>query len=322
LDVSRAGLGERHPLFASAVRELGLTLASAHEDDEAERQLRRALTIAEDVHGPRHPDVATFLDALADFYVDRRRFETALTPYTRSLEIQDRFAGDVLEIGSESFKTASLATAPDPIPRLLKFQAVASDLPAARALAFEAVTSRKGRVVEQVRSWRQRLQESASESVRRQARDWQAMLECRTSLTVALGYRDLKPNLAGPCSLKGTEIGGRYERLLSDLRSRWTADLGTQAVQAIGLLQERADSIEASLNRETSGADAKPKPAHIEDLRRQLSGDEALVEFVSYADGSARADGTVPRRYGAFVLSASGAVNWADLGPAASIDTS
>ena len=45
------------------------------------------------------------------------------------------------------------------------------DEPGARALAFEAVTSRKGRVVEQVRYWRQRLQESASERIRQQALD-------------------------------------------------------------------------------------------------------------------------------------------------------
>lgn len=319
LDISRAGLGERHPLFAAAVRELGLTLAAAGESEEAERQLRRALAIAEDVHGARHPDVAGFLDALGDFYVEQRKPAAALELFARSIDIQDRYAADVLEIGSESFKTASLATAPDPIPRLLKLQSMAADVAGARTLAFEAVTRRKGRVLDQVRSWRQRLQSSGSALVRQQARDWQAMLECRTSLTVALGYRDLKPNLAGTCSLTGTELAGRYERLLSDLRSRWTADLGTQAVNAIAVLQQRAETIEASLNREAGGAPpaAAENVVHVDDLRRELGADEALVEFVSYAD-----TGTASRRYGAFVLNNSGTLQWADLGPASTVDRS
>jgi hypothetical protein len=44
-----------------------------------------------------------------------------------------------------------------------------------------------------------------------------------------------------------------YERLLSDLRSRWTTDIGMKAVEAIGVLEQRADRLEASLNRETAG---------------------------------------------------------------------
>ena len=320
LEVSRGGLGESHPLYASAVRELGLTLAAAGEFDGAERQLREAIAIAERVHGSRHPDLAVFLGALADFYVERRDFAAAEALYSRSLELDDRFWRDVIEIGSETFKAASMATAPDPIPRLLAFQAAAgAELPRARALAFEAVARRKGRIVEQARSWRQRLEANASESVRRQAREWQALVECRTSLNVALGYRDLKPGLAGTCSLAGTDLEGRYERLLGDLRSRWTADVGTQALRAIGVLQERAERLEATLNREAGRPEDTPTPPTVENIRRQLTDDEALIEFVSFADSSTSRDGAA-RRYGAFVLTLQGHLGWTDLGPAAPID--
>ncbi len=206
IEVSRAGLGERHPLYAAAMRELGLTLAAAGEPDSAERKLREALRIAELVHGPQHLDVASFFDALGGFYASLNRFDAAEDAYARGLEIQDQFSADVLEIGSESFKMASVATVSDPIPHLIAFQERAgSSLPAARVLAFQAVTARKGRVVDQVRSWRERLATNPSAAIRREADEWQAMLECRTSLTVALGYRDLKPGLAGSCSLRGTD---------------------------------------------------------------------------------------------------------------------
>ena len=316
LDVSRAGLGERHPLFASATRELGLTSAAAGQYDLAAQQLREALRIAEEIHGPRHPDVAAFLDALGDFYVERRDYPAAEGLFARSLDIQDRFSADVLDIGSESFKTASMATAADPIPRLIAFQTLAAaPLPDARVLAFEAVAARKGRLVEHVRNWRRRLDESASAAVQREVGEWHAILECRTSLTVALGYRDLKPGLAGTCSLNGTDLEGRYERLLSDLRSRWTTDIGTKAVEAIGVLEQRANRLEASLNRETAGLSGRPARPSVANLRGQLADDEALVEFVAFSEGPPSGGGPISRRYGAFVLTRS-ALGWTDLGSA------
>jgi CHAT domain-containing protein/tetratricopeptide (TPR) repeat protein len=322
LEVSRAGLGDRHPLFASATRELGLTLAAAGEYDSAEQQMGQALRIAEEVHGPNHPDVAAFLDAFGDFYVGRKNYQAAESLYARSLDIQNRFSADVLEIGSETFKTASMATASDPIPRLLAFQALAAQqLPAARALAFEAVASRKGRVVEHVRNWRQQLEDNRSPAVQREVGEWHALLECRASLTVALGYRDLKPGLAGTCSLHGTDLEGRYERLLSDLRSRWTADVGAKTVEAIGVLQERADRLEASLNRETAGMPGQASPPRVDALRRQLSDEDALVEFVAYDEATGSGGGSASKHYGAFVLTRS-VLAWTDLGPARPIDTS
>jgi CHAT domain-containing protein len=321
LDVSRAGLGENHPLFAAATRELGLTLAAAGDRAAAEQKLREALAIAERVHGPTHPDVAIFLDALAGFYVDQYDYRSAEPLYSRSLDIDSRFWSDVLEIGSESFKTASMAAARDPVPALIAFQERAgAELPTARALALEAVTRRKGRIFDRIRTWRQRLAESSSPSVRRDVGEWQRVLECRTSVTIALGYRDFKPAVVGGCSPNGTRLDPRYERLLSDLRSRWTPQIGAEAVRAIGVLQERADRLEATLNRQVAGAgDVGPRTT-VDDLRRRLGPDEALLEFVAY-DAAAAAGQPAARHYGAFVLDRADLV-WADLGPVQPIDAS
>jgi CHAT domain-containing protein len=217
-----------------------------------------------------------------------------------------------------------MASAVDPVPRLIAFQERAgAELPRTRALAFEVVTRQKGRILEQVRGWRQRLEASASPAIQRDAKEWRAILECRTSLTVALGYRDLKPAISGSCSLPGTELEGRFERLLSDLRSRWTADVGARAARAIGELQTRADALEASLNRAVGGSDPSVDPLHatVADVRRHLSDDEALVEFVSYRAGTAANGQVASRRYGVFVLNQTH-LGWADLGPAPPIDQS
>jgi tetratricopeptide (TPR) repeat protein len=317
--VARDGLGLKHPLYAAAVRDSGLVAAAAGDVVSAERSLREAIAIAEDVHGTEHPDLASFLDALAGFYARQGNPDAALPLYRRSFELQDRFLSDVLRIGAEDFKAASMAAAMDPIPALIAFQANAGARAAdARALAFEAVTRRKGRVLEQVRNWRQSLRDNAPESATRRVSDWEAMLECRTSLTVALGYRDIRPSLVGGCSLAGTALEGRYEKLLNDLRTRRTDDVAADALRAIRVLKDQGDALEASLNRESDRLRV-PARVSIDDIRRQLGDDELLIEYVSYQ--TALPGGPPGRRYGAFVLDRAGTVGWSDIGAAGPVDS-
>jgi CHAT domain-containing protein/tetratricopeptide (TPR) repeat protein len=321
LSVAREGLGTRHPLYAAAVRDTGLVLSAIGDAAGAERNLREAVGLAEDVHGSDHPDLTAFVDALAGFYARQGNDDAALQLYRRSFEIQDRFLSDILQIGSENFKASSMATTVDPIPTLIAFQASAgARVPAARALAFEAVTRRKGRVLEQVRNWRQRLRENAAPATIRQLAAWEAMLECRTSLTVALGYREIRPSVVGGCGLAGTDLEGRYEKLLSDLRVRRTDDVAAEAVRAIRVLKDRGDEIEAALNRDNAWMGVAPTRVSVDEIRRQTGTDELLLEYVSYQDS--RAGGTGGRRYGAFVLDSDGTVGWSEIGPAGPIDSS
>jgi CHAT domain-containing protein/tetratricopeptide (TPR) repeat protein len=317
VEVSRRGLGELHPLFASATRASGLALAAAGDGRGAEEQLRRALAVAEQVHGPAHPDNASYLEALADVEAARGDVADAARLYARSLDVQNHFWTDVLEIGSERFKSASMASLNDPVPHLIAFQMNAgSGLPAARALAFEAVAYRKGRILEQARSWRARLASNNSADVRQRAAEWQALVGCRASLTMAGGYRDIKPALTGTCSLSGTDLAGKYERLLSDLRSRWTPTVAAEAVRAVAVLQERSDAVETSLGRAIGSVGDTTRPT-VETLRRQLRDDEALIEFAAYVD-----ERRSEPHYGAFVLDSRGDLEWIDLGARAPIDRS
>jgi CHAT domain-containing protein len=226
---------------------------------------------------------------------------------------------DILNVGSESTKAGVLANLDDPLPALLEFQQKAGDrFPEARVLAFEAVARRKGRVLDHVRDWRQNLRANSDGAIHQRLDQWQAMLECEASLTTALGYRDLKPAVAGTCRLPSAmaansldaELESRYDRLLSDLRAKWTPALSKQGLEAVRQLKERSDSLEAILSRDVPGFSSAAKPVRLDDMRSHLAPDELLVEVVAYE-----------KHYGAFLLDHSGRLRWVDLGSARQIDS-
>jgi CHAT domain-containing protein/lipopolysaccharide biosynthesis regulator YciM len=309
-DVSIKGLSTKHPLYAAVLRDLGRVHQAAGEYTQAELRLQEAVDVVRQIQGENHPDLAQYLEALASVYDETGNYETAVTLYRRGLEISDRTVTEMLTIGSDKDKTALLTNQDDPIPMLLAFQQRAGDrVPAARALAFEEVARRKGRMLEQTQAWEQSLRENPDTSVRNRFAQWQAMLECQASLTIALGYRDLKPAMVGTCALTGTELEAKYERLLNDLRTSWTNTLGQQAIQALDAVKQRMATLEAGLSREVPRFASAIKAVHLDDIRSRLQRDEALVEFVEFN-----------QRYGAFFLGQAADLQWTDLGPAAPIN--
>jgi CHAT domain-containing protein/tetratricopeptide (TPR) repeat protein len=315
LDVAVQGLGTNHPVYASALRNLALVQDAAHEYADAEKGLRQAIAIVSEIQGDDHPDLSAYLRDLAGLYETQGRYAEAAPLYRRSFEIDDRVLSDILNVGSESTKAGVLANLDDPLPALLAFQQKAGDrFPEARVLAFEAVARRKGRVLDHVRDWRQNLRANSDSAIRQRLDQWQSMLECQASLTTALGYRDLKPAVAGTCNLEDTELAGRYDRLLSDLRTKWTPALGKQGLEALRGLKERTDAIETVLSRDVPGFSTAATPGRpplsLDDMRSHLAPDELLVEVVAYE-----------KHYGAFLLDHSGRLRWVDLGPAQPTDS-
>lgn len=319
LQVAEEGLGDKHPLYARALADLGLVHQSAREYAEAEQRLRQAIAIAAETHGQNNPELGKYLELLAKLFDERGDYSAAEPLYRRSFEIGDRFLADVLNIGSEGNKIAYLANLDDPIPALIAFQQRAGDrMPAARILAFEAIARRKGRVLDQVRDWRQRIRDDRDAGVRKSFGEWDALLECQSSLTIALGYRDLKPPASGGCAFEGTDLEGRYERLLHDLHAKWTPELGKQAVEALEILRQRTEKLEALLSREVPGFANSLSPARFDEIRASLAPDELFIEFVAWRPEDAPQDN---QHYGAFLLDRSGDLRWTDLGPVAPIDS-
>jgi CHAT domain-containing protein/Flp pilus assembly protein TadD len=301
------GLGTEHPLYAAALRDLGLVHQASHEYPQAERDLRQAIAIVEKTQGEDHPDLAAYLARLATVYEEAGDYASATPLFRRSLEISDRALADMLTIGSESSKSTVLTNLEDPIASLIAFQNRART-PEARELAFEAVARRKGRVLDAVHDWGQTLRESGDANTRRRFEQRTEMLECEASLTVALGYRDLKPAVVGTCGLSGTALEARYDRLLHELRTNWTDTRGKEALQAVGVLRQKIGELEAELSREAPRFASELHPVRLADIRAHLASGETLVEFVEYR-----------KRYGAFIVTRRD-LQWADLGPAAPID--
>ncbi|HJT68988.1 MAG TPA: CHAT domain-containing tetratricopeptide repeat protein [Terriglobales bacterium] len=309
-DIVAKGLGTEHPLYAAVLHEEGVIHQSRHEYTDAENNLQQAVDLVQRTEGDHHPDLSRYLYRLALVYDESGDYRSAEPLYRRSLEISDRALTDILSIGSESSKDSALANLDDPIPVLIAFQAkAAKDVPDARVLAFEAVARRKGRVLDQVHNWTERLSGNSDPSIRERFRERQAMLECEASLSTAVAYRDVKPAVVGTCSLPGTELDGRYERLLHDLRASWTAALGQQGFQALQVLREHIDAIEAELSRDLPQFASAIRPVQLRDIAAELQSGELLVEIVAYPQ-----EKTGPSdRYGAFLLDHSGNLEWLDL---------
>jgi tetratricopeptide (TPR) repeat protein len=321
-NVAVKGLGTKHPLYAAVLRDLGLVHQSTHEYAEAEQRLQDAIAIVKEAQGENHPDLAQYLERLAAVYDQAGDYRAAEPLYRRSLDISDRALAEMLTVGSERNKAAVLANLEDPIPMLLGFQSRAR-LPAARALAFEAVARRKGKLLDEVHDWGQSLRENSDSALRKSFDQREDLLECQASLTIALGYRDLKPGVVGTCALAGTDLEGRYERLLHDLRTNWTNAWGQQALQALAVLKERIDIREAALSREIPQFGSALRPARLEDIRSRLEPDEELIEFVDFpalSAGATRQPDSPERHYGAFLLDRSGDLEWVDLGMSGPID--
>ena len=311
LDVAAQGLGTKHPVYASALRNLALVEEAEHQYADAEKGLRQAVAIVSEIQGDGHPDLAVYLKDLASLYEAEGKFADAAPLYRRSFEIDDRVLSDILNVGSEGTKAGVLQNLDDPLPALLEFQQKAGgQFPEARVLAFEAVARRKGRVLDHVRDWRQNLRTNSDSAIRQRLNQWQAMLECQASLTTALGYRDLKPAASGSCLLEDAALEARYDRLLSDLRAKWTPALGKQGLDALRELKGRTDAIETVLSRDVPGFSNAAKPVTLDVMRSRLAPDELLVEVVNYE-----------KHYGAFLLDHSGRLRWVDLGSAQPIDS-
>ena len=310
LDVAAQGLGRKHPVYANALASLGVVDRDSRDYANGEQRLREAIATVTESQGDNHPDVAKYSGDLAALYEQKGDYDGAVLLYRRSFEINDRLLSVILNVGSESNKADVLRNLADPLPALIEFQRKAGEkAPEARVLAFEAVARRKGRVLDSVRDWRRSLLEDSTGNVRKRVAEWQGMLECEASITTALGYRDLKPAVTGGCTLEGTPLEGRYGRMLSDLRTKWTDALGHQALVALREIKEHTDALEAVLSRDLPEFGYGVKPARLEQICSRLAPEELLVEIVAYN-----------KRYGAFVLDRAGNLQWVDLGEAQPID--
>ena len=163
LDVAAQGLGANHPVYASVLASLALVQQAAHEYAEAEQGLRQAIAIVTESQGGDHPDLAAYLKDLAEIYEAQGKYADARA--TLSPQFRDQRSGierhPECRLGEHQSKRAResrrstaragriSAESRRPIPRS----------PHAR---LRSGRRRKGRVLDHVRDWREKLRASSS----------------------------------------------------------------------------------------------------------------------------------------------------------------
>jgi tetratricopeptide (TPR) repeat protein len=89
----KARFGEKHANYARALINLAVVYQSQGTYGEAEKLLKRALTITEKALGENHPDVAVILNNLANAYYQQGKYAGAEGLHKRALAIREKALG-------------------------------------------------------------------------------------------------------------------------------------------------------------------------------------------------------------------------------------
>jgi CHAT domain-containing protein/Tfp pilus assembly protein PilF len=280
LAIIEKALGADHPFTATSLNNLAALYASQGQYEKAEPLYVRALAIREKALGAEHPTTSMSQANLAVNYLDRGANDQAQKVLEKGWPEQLKYLERSLQYGRESFRRKAVDDAKAQLSLLI---AVQKDNHKIRELGLKAILATKARVFEET--------EAALQSLRpRLEPDLQKKLDELTAVRAERNLRAARTTAANPDRQK--ELAEREELLVAELTEK---------------------SLEF---REQN------PPPDLTVLRERL-GPAALVELVIYDEFFApRREGTHrgPPRYGAYVLTVSGGVQWHDLGPAGDID--
>ena len=274
-------LGIDHPDVATALNNLAALYSSQGRYRDAEPLYKRSLSIWEKALGTYHPSIATSLNNLAEFYQTQGEITQALNFLSRGLEVEEQHLNVLLATGSERQKQESMKTI-----LATTYQAVSlhlQDAPnnsQAAHLALTTILRRKGRILDVVTNDLQLLRENTTPENQRFLDELQAV---RTELS-ALIYN--KP-----------------EHLSLE-----------EYHQKVATLKTKADNLEAELSHRSSEFKTIYEPVTIETVRQFIPANAALVELVLYKPFDTQANQRGKPHYAAYILKASGELQWVDLG--------
>ena len=287
LEISETALGESHPLVATSLNNLAGLYRDQGNYHAAEPLFLRSLEIYETALGESHPLVATSLNNLAALYQVQEDTSQSLSFLQRGLQIEESNLAQNLAIGSEARKQAYIATLSNTTHQTLSLHLQdALDHPEAARLALTTVLRRKGRILDAVTETQQLLRDN------------------------------LSPELA--------PLLDEYTNAQTQLATRLYAGLGNQDPDLyraeIDTLRQQVEQLEDDLSRRSAEFRVATEPVEIEAVQALIPNDAALVELVQYHPINWSERRREPPRYAAYILHASGAPRWVDLGDAETID--
>jgi CHAT domain-containing protein len=284
-------LGPNHPLVGQTVNNLAAVYLQKREYETAAPLFSRAVEIRRAALGPRHPDMNRALTSQAIFFDLTGRLSDAVRLQTEATEVGEHNLALVLASGSESQKLRYMETYAEGTDITVSLhRRSAPDDEDATKLALTTVLRRKGRVLDAMSQSLQSVRERLTP-------------EGRVALDELASARGELARLV----LRGP---GRMPREEFD--------------RAVALLEERTQTLEAALSRQSAAFRAQSAPVALPAVQAAIPEDGALIEFVAYRPFdplAVKRDARFgPGRYVAFVVDRERPPVSVDLGDAASLD--
>jgi CHAT domain-containing protein/Tfp pilus assembly protein PilF len=333
LAIKEKTLGAEHPLVADSLQNLGIVARERKDYARALELYRRALSIREKMLGAEHPHVAALLNNIANIY-------HAQGDYAKALETQER----VLSLALKSFRPyhGLPLTA---LGNIARTYAAQGDI--AHAVAFQT------RAEENMET---ALALDLAIGSERQKLAYIDSLGQRTDRTISL-HANLAPNDQAACALATLVLLQRKGRVLdamsaslSALRQRFNAEdqklldeLNSTTAQLAKLaldgpqklspdeyqkqltaLEEQKERREEAISQRSAEFRAQSQPITLSSVQGAIPRSAALIEFAIYHPFDPRAQNNSEAygkaHYIAYLVRASGDVQWKELGAAQEID--
>jgi CHAT domain-containing protein len=271
---------------ARTLYRLGNLYTSTSNHAKAERLYQRALGITRSSLGSMHPYTADILNALGTLYWRKRDMLNAQKMFSEAQTIYIKGADSFLAINSAERKRAYIHAGASNIYRHVSFSVDAANGDSIR-LGLAGVMQFKGRVLDESSDEVARLRQSVDVKDRRIFEELASVATRLSNLTYqrsGVGEPDYKP---------------KVDNLL-----------------------QRQSALETQLASRSDIFRRQSKPATLDQVRRQIPIDTALVEWFRYKPVDPRKPDALwgPERYVAYVLRPTGDPTVVDLGDAKSID--
>lgn len=283
--------GKEHPQVAMSLMALADFARRADQLKEAEALYKRAVAIVQKNFGPDNYRMADILLGLAAVYLKSGNTESAIRCAELAADLRERYVALVVSSGAEAQKRSFLQALRVDSDFLISLQAHhAAEHAAARQLALTTLLQRKGRVLDVMTDALARFRQHASDQDKQLLDE---LLHLRRELSNAA--------VLGPADVP-----------LDTFRA------GLQA------LEQKVRAVEQKIGDRLDALREQGMPITIERVMATIPQDAVLIEMVAYVPRSS-ADRDLPKsagpsRYAAYVLFASGEIEYVDLGETQPID--
>ena len=333
LTINERALGPEHPDLANPLLNLGWIARRRKDYARALEMYQRALAIREKALGPEHIDVATLVNNIANVYKSKRDYVKPLEMYQRVLKIAEKsggpYHGFTLVVLSN---IANLYVARGDIANAITFQARADErLETILALRlaigserqklayFDSLAGRTNRTislhVNHAPNDRTAGALAALVLLQRKGRTLDAMSDSLTALRRRFNAED--QTLLDQLNAATAQLA----KLALDGPQKMSAD---EYQKQLTVLEGQKGKLEAEMSHRSAEFRAQSQPVTLKAVQAAIPPGAALIEFAVYRSFDSRAENNDEAfgepRYVAYVVRATGDVQWVELGETQAID--